>query len=247
MLRFAVLGFPIAHSRSPEIYAPMFLRAGIEADFARIPVKIGEASSIRIIAQRLDGFALTMPLKTAAIKYLDALDPSASACGAVNIVEKREGKLIGHNTDGAGALDALRAHGFDPEGRTAAILGRGGAARAAKNALEKNGCKAVFLVREVRNSDEVLIGEVLSGNSPLKADLFINASPLGMEAGERFDYDELPAAIGSWTVFDFVYRRDGETELIRASHDRGLIAIGGEELLCRQAVRAFRIWTGIEL
>ena len=246
MLRFAVLGFPISHSRSPEIYAPMFRGAGLEAEFLRIPVKAGEAGRIRGIAEELDGFALTMPLKLAAIPYLDGLAPSAAACGAVNIVEKRRGLLIGHNTDGTGLVDALLESGFDPAGKTAAILGRGGAARAAKYALEKHGCSVRYLVRSLRAGDEELIENVLNGEDGFSAELFINAAPLGMEAGERFTYFELPVRLGSELVFDMVYRPGGETELVRTTRSRGVPAIGGEELLYRQAVRAFEIWTGLK-
>lgn len=245
MLRFAVLGWPIAHSRSPEIYAPMFAYHGLEAEFLRLPVKAWEACRIRELTSGLQGFALTMPLKLEAIPYLDELAPTALACGAVNIVEKRDGRLIGHNTDGDGLVDALRSAGFDPEGKTALILGRGGAARAAKAALERNGCRASFLVRTQRNEDEVLLSEVISGEKKLSAELFINASPLGMEAGEGFPYHGLPALLGASLVFDMVYLREGETELVRETKARGVLAIGGGELLFRQGLRAFSIWTGI--
>ena len=85
---FAVIGDPIAHSRSPELYAPMFEKNRIDADFLRIRVSREELPNSRqiAVARRLDGFAVTMPHKRAIIPYLDAVDENAAAAGSVNIV-----------------------------------------------------------------------------------------------------------------------------------------------------------------
>lgn len=243
MLRYAVLGDPISHSRSPEIYNALFEKYGIEACFSTLRAGLFEAPCIRELTEGLSGFALTMPLKRAVIPFLDSLDPSAS-CGAVNIVKREGERLIGCNTDGEGAADALLEKLPALEGLKAAILGRGGAALACAAALRKRGCEAVHLVRSACSDDEIVIGDVLYEDEPLRADIFINASPLGMDGAEPFAYFDLIDILQPRAVLDMVYRPGGETELVRASKELGLIAIAGERMLLNQALRAFEIWFG---
>ena len=109
---YAVIGDPIEHSRSPEIYAPMFEQFGINAVFLKIRVAESELCRIRsIVSERsLSGFAVTMPHKKAIIPLLDGIDETAAECGSVNIVtiSNNGSTLIGHNTDGDGLINALR-------------------------------------------------------------------------------------------------------------------------------------------
>ena len=243
MLRCAVLGDPVSHSRSPEIYNALFEKYGIDAVFFTMRVGLEDAPRIRELTGGLSGFALTMPLKRAVIPYIDSLDPSAS-CGAVNIV-KREGEtLTGFNTDGEGAADALLEMLPSLEGLKAAILGRGGAASACAYALKNRGCSVCHLVRSARNDEEIVIGDLLYGDEPLKADIFINATPLGMENAPTFAYFDLLDVLKPRAVLDMVYRPNGETELVRAAKELGIAALGGERMLLHQALRAFEIWFG---
>ena len=108
---YAVIGDPIEHSRSPEIYAPMFEQFGINAVFLKIRVTESELCRIRsIVSERsLSGFAVTMPHKKAIIPLLDGIDETAAECGSVNIVtiSNNGSTLVGHNTDGDGLINAL--------------------------------------------------------------------------------------------------------------------------------------------
>lgn len=248
MLKYAVIGCPVEHSRSPQIYHELFKRHGIDAAFVRMRVDPDEFGSIRELTKELSGFAVTMPYKRAVIPFLDALSPEAEACGAVNIVERRGERLIGHNTDGDGLIDALRSGGVEVGGRRVLILGRGGAARSAAHAVMRNGGEAVFLVRKLSGSGDIpealFIGVELEKLSP--ADIFINATPLGMEGGPQFeDFGFLPV-IGPKAVFDMVYRTDNETPLTAFASSIGIKAFGGGEMLFRQALRAFAIWFGFD-
>ena len=112
---YAVIGDPIEHSRSPEIYAPMFGQFGINAVFLKIRVAESELCRIRsIVSERsLSGFAVTMPHKKAIIPLLDGIDETAAECGSVNIVtiSNNGSTLVGHNTDGDGLINALRETG----------------------------------------------------------------------------------------------------------------------------------------
>lgn len=251
---FAVIGDPIAHSRSPELYAPMFEKNRIDADFLRIRVSREELPSIRqiAVARRLDGFAVTMPHKRAIIPYLDAVDENAAAAGSVNIVTAEEGRLVGHNTDGDGLVNALAEAGIGVAGKSALILGNGGAAAGAKAAIERRGGSVRILTRQHWSCGAILPLEAVMKNAEREsgalssADIIINATPLGMAGGADFaDLSFIEILSPTCTVFDMVYRPDGgETALIRAAKDAGLKTLGGERLLYHQGLLAFRLWLG---
>ena len=243
MKHYAVIGMPVEHSRSPEIYEALFKKHGVEADFIRLPVSTEQLPNIRSITRELSGFAVTMPHKRNIIKYLDSIDISAKNCGAVNIVERRGDSLIGHNTDGAGLVDALLDEGFSPAGKRALIMGRGGAALSAACALEASGCSVCLLVRSFSNGN--MFREAIIGNFFEEAGLFVNASPLGMSGAEDYSDFRILDAAKPKMIFDMVYRNDGETKLIQEAKRRGLICLDGRAMLYKQALRAFQIFTGI--
>ena len=255
--RYAVIGDPVNHSRSPELYAPMFEKANIDADFLRLRITKEELPRIRETAaeKALSGFAVTMPHKRAIIPYLDALDESAAAAGSVNIVTVENGLLIGHNTDGEGLVNALSEAGISVEGKNAVILGNGGAAAGARAAIEKHGGSVRILVREHWHCGAVLPIEAVIKNAEhnegilSSADILINATPLGMAGGEDFRrLDFIDYLKPTCTVFDMVYRPDGaDTPLLAASKAAGLTAVGGERLLYHQGRLAFGLWTGLEV
>lgn len=244
-MRFAVIGCPISHSLSPEVYAPLFTKHSIDADFIRMLVVPSELPRVRELTRGLQGFAVTMPHKRSIIPYLDRLSETASACGAVNIVEKRGEELIGHNTDGGGLADALEGAGVEISGSRALILGRGGAALAAAHALKERGAGVSLIVRgpDGRTGFDEIPAES-AAELDIKADVFINATPLGMKAAGEFTRFDLLDAIKPKTVFDMVYRPQGVTALMEESRRRGLVSVDGSAMLRAQALRAFEIWFG---
>lgn len=243
MLHFAVIGFPVAHSRSPELYSELFEKYSVSADFVRLPIQPDEIRFLRELTQRLDGFAVTMPYKRTVIPFLDHIDETAAACGAVNIVERKGGKLIGHNTDGDGLVDALSDMNALENAATAAILGRGGAAVSAAYALKRTGVEPTLIVRTP--SEHPAFHEETVENVSFHSDIFINATPLGMKGREDFPYFRLLDTLSPNTVVDMVYAPDGETALTREASKRGIKAADGAGMLRFQALRAFGIWTGI--
>ncbi len=253
--KYAVIGYPIEHSRSPELYAPMFEKFGIKAEFDRIAVKEDELSSIREIAAErgLSGFAVTMPHKRAILPYLDEISDFAQRACSVNIVTVDNGRLIGHNTDGAGALNALTEAGVDVSARSAVVLGSGGAASAINLMLVQAGCTVKTVSRRRAATgrpypieDAIFSLEALSGGIS-DADLLINATPLGMTSSITFaDLSFLTLLKPSCTVMDVVYRADRETRLIKTAAQRGLKTIPGDRMLYHQGVLAFKLWTGFD-
>lgn len=244
MKHFAVIGDPVEHSRSPEIYRELFEKHSINADLIKLRVTRGELCNIRDITSGLSGFAVTMPHKRTLIPYLDRLDESALKCGSVNIVSRDGGELVGYNTDGEGALGALMEAGFSPKGRSAQILGRGGAALAAAKALSDAGCEVTLLVRDLKENTP--FPEKLLSSPLVRSDVFINASPLGMAHCDDFAGFGFLDIIKPDFLLDMVYLNDRTTALVREAEKRGIKAVDGSRMLYMQALPAFRIFTGVE-
>jgi len=252
---FAVIGDPVEQSRSPELYAPMFDKFGIDADFERIRVLSDELDGIRetVQAHGLNGFAVTMPHKKAILPLLDDSSDFTKRAGAVNIVCCENGLLIGHNTDGAGLLNALGEAGIEPAGCSAVILGSGGAASAARIALEDAGCSAHTVSRQraitgrAHPIEDAIFSFEVASSLISSADILINATPLGMKNGAVFgDLSFVSLLKPTCTVVDLVYRSDRDTQLIKTAKHRSLTTVTGKRILYHQGVLAFKLWTGCD-
>ena len=139
MLRFAVLGHPVAHSLSPAMHAFALESLGLEGSYEAWDTPL-EALPGRLkeVRRAFRGVNLTLPLKEAALAHLDWVSPEAQRIGAVNTVLQVEGRLFGFNTDAPGFLEALKAGGIPLKG-PALVLGAGGAGRAVAFALREAG------------------------------------------------------------------------------------------------------------
>lgn len=251
-----VIGDPIRHSRSPTIFNAAFGAAGLDWAYVAFEVPAGSgaaaAEAMRVLG--LVGLSVTMPHKEEVIAALDALDPVAERLGAVNCIERSDGRLIGHNTDGAGFVSALRAEGFSPEGSRCVVLGAGGAARAVVLALHTAGAEDVVVVN--RTAARALQAASLAGDrgrtsSPSElaselagADLLVNATPLGM-GPEGVSPVEPEIMHEGLFVSDLIYHPD-PSPLMVAAGSAGAACSGGLGMLVGQAAEAFRIWTGLE-
>lgn len=255
----AVIGDPVSHSRSPAILNAAFAATGLDWVFAAFEVVEGRAGAaieaMRTLA--LAGMSVTMPHKAAVTEHLDELTPAAAALGAVNCIAWEGGRLVGHNTDGAGLVASLRADGFDPAGSRVVVLGAGGAARAALVALHGAGAShlAVWNRSPRRAADAAALvpgAGVLDGPADgaeltaavAGADLLVNATPLGMRPG---DGSPLPSAAlhPGLYVSDLVYDPP-ETTLMADAAAAGARVGNGIGMLVGQAAVAFGIWTGMD-
>jgi shikimate dehydrogenase len=200
------------------------------------------------------GFAganVTIPHKEAAFAVCDDLDPSASRAGAVNTLVFRNGKIHGFNTDGAGFVANLRAHGVDPASGPALILGAGGAARAIGAALQDAGASVTFSNRTPGRADA--LAAALPGAATVewanragalqKFALLVNTTSLGMAGQPPLEIDLSFAAPGL-AVADVVYV-PLETKLLADARARGLQAVEGLGMLLHQGVPGFAAWFGV--
>ncbi len=251
----AVIGDPIRHSRSPDIFNAAFDETGLDWVYVALEVAAGQAPAALegMRAFGLAGMSVTMPHKTAVADYLDGragdeLSDAARLLRAVNCVEQRDGRLIGHNTDGAGFVASLRADAdFDPAGRRCAVLGAGGAARALIVALAAAGAAEVLVVNRTTSSAEAAaalagpIGRVAEAADVEGVDLVVNATPVGMD-GESWSLP--PERLAPNQLVVDIITQPTVTPLLAAAGERGARSLGGLGMLVHQAAVAFELWTG---
>lgn len=258
MKQLFVIGDPVAHSLSPLLHQAMIDQTGAAYRYDVRTVRPEELPAFVRWAKDggCAGFNVTMPHKEAILPLLDEVDATAASCGAVNTVCIREGRAIGHNTDGTGFLDSLAGQGFYPQGRTVLLLGAGGAAKAVGHALAAAGAgRVIVCARRLERAAALAAqlpgygeGIVLAQDAIQQAasacDLLVNATPLGMAGSPAFaGLDFLQAMPPHAVVYDLVYH-PRRTALLEAAARQGLRAVGGIDLLIRQAVRAFTFFTG---
>ena len=246
-----VIGWPIAHSKSPIIHRFWLDRLGLDGDFSRLPVapeRLGDA--IRALpALGLRGVNVTVPHKEAVIAHLDHIEPDAQTIGAVNMVVVEQGALVGGNTDAAGFAAPLADLPLD--GAHVVVVGAGGAARAVLATLKARSVGHVTLLnRSVERAkallrDFALQGTVAGLDAPVPpASLLVNASSLGM-VGQPPLHLDLAAQPADAVVYDLVYV-PLETELLARARARGLPTIDGLAMLIGQAAVAFERFFGAE-
>lgn len=244
---FGVAGNPIAHSLSPLIHNTAFRRETVNA--VMLPLKPRSLDDLLTVVRELPlaGVAVTMPFKEEVLPHLANMDPLTAKIGACNTLRTgADGKLYGFNTDVAGVLRPLERR-LRLKGARVAVLGAGGAARAAVFGLVDQGAevfvinrtheKAVALARQAKAKS--LKHEVFAKQ---KFDVLINSTPCGMKGNKQ----TMPIAekeLNADLVFDMVYNPI-ETPLLKLAHARGVAVISGVEMFVQQGARQFEIWTG---
>lgn len=260
-LRFAVLGESLSHTWSPYIHNSLFLAASRDAVY--LPVTIGRnrlTSAADVLRSCFTGFNVTIPYKEQIMPLLDEVDDAVRACGAVNTVENRDGRLIGHITDGLGMLSAIEKSGIRTQGVRVLILGAGGAARVAGYEFLVRGGEVTFAARDVQKAGR-LAGELgdtqqdgparirvckLDSIPQASYDILINCTPVGMYPRTDASPVTRNVVAQSRAVFDAVYN-PRTTRLLAMARDEGIPAIEGLGMLFHQAVEAQKFWFGPDI
>ncbi|MEM7226843.1 MAG: shikimate dehydrogenase [Pseudomonadota bacterium] len=252
-----VLGWPVAHSRSPRLHGHWLAQYRI--DGAYLPLSVAPEAfdeALRgLIALGFRGANVTIPHKEAAFRACDRLSPFAERVGAVNTLVVEDGVLVGSNSDGYGFLENLRDghRDWDAGSGPAVVIGAGGAARAVVAALLEAGAPSLTLVNRTRARAETLASDL--GGSITVADwqdratalegaaLLVNCTSQGMSGQAPLDLDlaALPAAA---LVNDLVYT-PLETPLLAAARARGNPVVDGLGMLLHQARPGFEAWFGV--
>jgi shikimate dehydrogenase len=206
------------------------------------------------------GFNCSIPHKVAVIAHLDALGESAATIGAVNCVVRREGRLIGENTDGKGFVESLRTL-VDPQGKKLILFGAGGAARAIAVESALAGASSITIVnRDPARGRELtaLINDKTRARAefvawektyaaPADSDILVNATSIGLfpDIDGRLDLDMGGLARGM--IVADVIPNPPRTRLIREAEARGCRTLDGLGMLVNQGVISIRHWTGIDV
>ena len=258
---FGILGWPVGHSLSPQMYMAAFKAAGFtNYNYTLLPTQTGRLYFAVEGLKGLDfrGVNVTIPHKSTIMQYLDAVDSDAMIIGAVNTVVNDGGILTGYNTDVVGFLAALAEANFLPEDCHAVVLGAGGAARAILWGLCKrragfitigarNQLKAENLAKDFLQHGHVEGFDWLSDDFKeilQSADILINTTPLGMfpevDAMPPVDLKLLPEGA---LVYDIIYN-PFETKLLRTAKELGFPTLDGLSMLLLQGQEAYRLYTG---
>ncbi len=242
-MRLAVLGDPVAHSRSPAIHQAALDDLGITGTYEAI--KVDAAGMARAVADvrdgSLDGANVTMPHKALAAGLADRLSPDAARAGAVNTLVREGAEVAGHLTDVAGVLRAWEWGGLPADGPVL-ILGAGGAAAAAVLALE--GRTLLVAARRRHRAVELLaglgvVGATVEWGTPVPGAALVNATPIGM-GGEELPPGVVAVAGGA---LDMAYGA-GMTPVAANLAARGLPVANGLDMLVGQAMSSFELWVG---
>jgi len=253
-----VMGWPVAHSRSPVIHNHWIRQYGLNGTYGLFPVEPQNIDdAIRgLKALGLAGCNITIPHKVEAMKRMDWVDPLARRMGAINtIVVQADGALHGYNNDGFGFIQSLRDD--KPDWRADAgpitVLGAGGAARAIVLSLIDEGASEIRLINRTRVKADALaqeFGQVVTAydwserhDALAGCALLINTTNQGMHGQPDLDLqlDQLPT---SALVADAIYI-PLETALLAQARQRGNTSVNGLGMLLNQARPAFKAWFGV--
>ncbi|MSU90677.1 shikimate dehydrogenase [Rhodobacteraceae bacterium 2CG4] len=254
-----VVGWPIAHSRSPVLHNHWLRRYGIDGYY--IPIGLHQQNfedGIRALPKLgFRGVNVTIPYKETILALADTVSDRASLIGAANTVTFREGGAIhADNTDGAGFLESVRAGAPDWSAKSGPVLvlGAGGAARAVVSALLNAGAPEVRIANRTRQKAEMLAehfgGRMVQVDWERAADaadgarLIVNTTALGLTGKPPLNLS-LDAAPDGASVVDIVYN-PLETAFLARARARGLNAIDGLGMLLHQAAPGFESWFGVK-
>lgn len=254
----AIIGDPVEHSLSPVMHNAAFNELGLNLVYVAFTVTPTELKTAVFGAKSLNlrGLNVTMPHKNAVMNFLDDVDQTAKNIGAVNTILNNNGKLVGYNTDGAGAMIALQENGVDAEEKKLVLLGAGGAAKAiayqaAQDVeelviLNRTEQKAKELAKTLLSFDAQVTCKALSAaflkDELSNADILVNATSVGMHP--NYQASPVPADLlrSNLSVMDIVYN-PLNTKLLSDAKVAGAKTVSGVEMLIYQGAVAFEIWT----
>lgn len=255
MPRLAVLGQPVAHSRSPAMHTAALTEMGIGGEWTYEAIEVspeGFDDLVRSLsAKGFRGVNVTVPHKVAALAIAGVASDAAYEIGAANTLTFANGRIEAENTDAEGIVGSLP---HSPAGMTALVLGAGGSARAAVWALKEAGAD-VSVWNRTESKARALAAELGVEAGARPAQIVVNATTVGLQGaheGQHLHGGGLPHlkhllapddGLKVEVVLDLVYASK-ETDLITAAKTAGAVAVGGLEVLARQGAASLRIWTG---
>ena len=258
---YTVIGNPITHSKSPNMHNAAFQKLNIDACYVPLAPNISEVKNICDLIRTgvISGSNVTIPYKEEVMKYVDILSDEAKLIGSVNTLYSKDGKLMGHNTDGLGFSKSLfDDNGFNPNGTTAPVLGAGGASKAICSKLCSNDVKEIFIFDIFKDKADELKSHLDSFNFTSKvkiienddidytckdSNLIVNCTPIGMKESdpELINSDSISS---SQCVYDLIYSPP-LTKLLDTAKNKGAKYVNGMNMLAYQGAESFAIWENV--
>ena len=253
---FAVIGDPIAQSKSPDMHQAWYEEMGVDAAYIPVHVKpenLKQAvSSFKLLGA--SGWNVTIPHKQTIIPFLDELDELAKKMGAVNtVVRTADGKLKGYNTDGPGFVRSLEeAVGTEHRNEALLLIGAGGAARGIAFALQQAGYSNITIANRTLANAQAIVEEMGTGQAVTMAQaeemldtykIFVQTTPAGMSTGNfdlPFSLEKFPeGAIAADIVYNPLM-----TPFLLAAEKKGAKIVNGLGMFVHQGAIAYEHWLG---
>jgi len=246
MTTFGLIGYPLTHSRSPEIFARLFREENLTGfEYRLFPLQsIQEFPDLIANHPDLRGLNVTIPYKTSIMGFLDHLSPEAQGIGAVNCirVEYRPGKpfLSGYNTDANGFIESVRPF-LEPAHTRALVLGTGGASRAVIYALKQEGIEYQVVSRR-GDTPGVMTYQALTESVIREFPVIINTTPVGMFP-DTGAFPDIPyeAVHPGHLLVDLIYNPP-KTTFLKKGEQAGAVCVNGLKMLELQALGSWKIW-----
>jgi shikimate dehydrogenase len=246
MIRLGVCGWPVAHSRSPQMHSAALARLGLhDWRYQRLPVPPHLfTETVKALPQAgFRGINVTIPHKEQALALADSATETAKAIGAANTLTFEDGRIHAENTDATGFLSALNTSAY---GKAALVLGAGGSARAVVYALKQAGARSITIWNRTPERAEALADEFGARTGDEPGEIVVNCTSVGLHDPSA-TFKALPInaddlRVGR-TVVDLVYRNGG-TLLLNTAQANGAEVVGGLEILVAQGAASLERWTG---
>jgi shikimate dehydrogenase len=244
---YAVIGNPVGHSLGPVMHTRAFAAVGHRGLYVALTVTDIGGAMTGVRALGIAGVSVTIPHKVSVMAHLDEIEDAARSIGAVNTVVNRDGRLVGYNTDAAGAVSALE-EATALKGKTVAVIGAGGAARAVGFGVRAKGAAAVVVNRSAERG--TALARQLGGTyvppenfDGTGIDILVNTTPLGMAPDPSAMPVPEKVLSPDMVVMDAVYNPI-RTKLLTEAKRIGCRIVDGVSMFVYQGVRQFALWTG---
>lgn len=255
---FGVIGYPIAHSMSPDMHNDSFKHLGIQATYLPFAVRPEDLQDAikGMKAIGIQGFNVTIPHKTNIMPFLDKIDSLAAEIGAINTVKLEGGEYVGYNTDGLGFVKGIKEQlQSSLADQKVLIVGAGGAARGIYYSLLQEGARHVDIAnRTISKGEQLIAGKTSETKSVVfsiaeaekilsEYTLIINTTSIGMHP----NINESPLSLKNMKplalVSDIIYN-PLQTKLLKEAENKGALIQNGIPMFVHQGALAFQLWTG---
>lgn len=252
MDKLFLVGYPLSHSLSPEIYNTFFKSKGINAVYSTyeiLPDKFSDKIKSFFSIDSLKGFNITQPYKISIISYLSMLSNDAKGLDSVNCVVKKGKFFYGYNTDKVGFVHSLKSLSNKIDGKNALLIGAGGVAPAILKGLVEIGAKRIFIANRTSQKAEILAEKFSPHTDAISLEeigkvapqctIIVNATTVGLH-GEKSVVPQNAIHSGQ-ILYDLIYN-PAETDFLKIGKLKGAITINGFSMLKNQAEENLKLW-----